>query len=210
MIWLRPHFPPRFPLSHHIRPPSSPLALASLHAVCSAGRTPFSVHASFQVQLRCHFSEIFPDTRLEFIAPSSVSPGHFAGVSYGPERALIQCLCTPTILEEGWEEPRETGSHLTPLACSSKPRAAWPWSFPPVLACIPNHSMLDLYALHIGVLLPRLHKDGDLSFKGQLLLCLRAEVFPRVPGRAMAPSCFYGFKFPVLAPPSTRLSPLSP
>lgn len=139
-----------------------------------------------------------------------VSPGHFAGVSYVPERALIQCLCTPTILEEGWEEPRETGSHLTSLACSLKTRVAWPWSFPPVLACIPNHSMLDLYALHIGVLLPRLQKDGELSFKGQLLLCLRAEVFPRVPGRAMAPSSFYGFKFPVLAPPSTCLSPLSP
>lgn len=91
---------------------------------------------------------------------------------------------TPTILEEGWEEPRETGSHLTPLACFSKTQVARLQSFPPVLACLLNHSMLDLPALHIGVHLPGLRKDGELSFKGQLLLCLGAEVFPRVPGRA--------------------------
>ena len=96
MTWLCPHSPPRFPPSHHISPPSSPLALASHMLSAQLGEPQFSVHASFQVQLRYHFfSEIFSDTRLEFIAPSSVSPGYFAGVSYGPERALIKCLFVP-------------------------------------------------------------------------------------------------------------------
>lgn len=40
MTWLCPHSPPRFPPSHHIRPPSSPLAPASPYAVCSARRAP--------------------------------------------------------------------------------------------------------------------------------------------------------------------------
>ena len=51
------------------------------------GEPHFSVHASFKVQLKGHFFyEIFLNTRLEFIAPSSGPPGHFAGVSFMAQR----------------------------------------------------------------------------------------------------------------------------
>lgn len=109
------------------------------------GEPHFSVHASFKVQLKGHFFyDIFLNTRLEFIAPSSGPPGHFAGVSFTALSAVIKCLFVPLLSQKerrsgGGGSLEKMDGHLTPLSCSSKPWVAWPQPSHLALACLSNH-----------------------------------------------------------------------
>lgn len=88
MIWLSPHFPSHCPPLHHIKQSSSPSASAPFHLLfAQLGQCHFCVHLSrFSSSVACS-TKSFQTLRLEFPAPSSVSPEHFARVFFMAQRA---------------------------------------------------------------------------------------------------------------------------